>query len=143
VCVFLTAMGYPIQPVMQNSSNAVNSNNNNQRIQGPAGANLFICYLPKEWSDTDLTMYFRPFGNLLQAKVFMDKDTGQSKCFGMCSQPHLFSVCLLLLLNCSGFVSYDNAFSAQAAMAYMNGFQVLGKRLKVQPNTSATLNKMN
>ena len=31
-----------------------------------------------------------------------------------------------------GFVSYDNADSAQAAIRAMNGFQVLNKRLKVQ-----------
>ena len=32
----------------------------------------------------------------------------------------------------SGFVSYDNAVSAQAAIQSMNGFQIGMKRLKVQ-----------
>lgn len=32
----------------------------------------------------------------------------------------------------SGFVSYDNAISAQAAINAMNGFQIGMKRLKVQ-----------
>jgi RNA recognition motif-containing protein len=33
---------------------------------------------------------------------------------------------------CSGFVSYDNPVSAQAAIQAMNGFQIGTKRLKVQ-----------
>lgn len=32
----------------------------------------------------------------------------------------------------AGFVSFDNAESAQTAIRSMNGFQVLNKRLKVQ-----------
>jgi len=35
-------------------------------------------------------------------------------------------------LFCSGFVSYDNPVSAQAAIQAMNGFQIGTKRLKVQ-----------
>jgi CUG-BP- and ETR3-like factor len=34
--------------------------------------------------------------------------------------------------NISGFVSYDNPVSAQAAIQAMNGFQIGMKRLKVQ-----------
>ena len=37
-----------------------------------------------------------------------------------------------LLLKLKGFVSYDNAASAQSAIQAMNGFHVLNKRLKVQ-----------
>lgn len=33
---------------------------------------------------------------------------------------------------CLGFVSYDNAYSAQAAIQTMNSYQVGNKRLKVQ-----------
>jgi RNA recognition motif-containing protein len=36
------------------------------------------------------------------------------------------------LIFCSGFVSYDNPVSAQAAIQAMNGFQIGTKRLKVQ-----------
>lgn len=35
-------------------------------------------------------------------------------------------------ISFSGFVSYDNPVSAQAAIQSMNGFQIGMKRLKVQ-----------
>ncbi|XP_067675818.1 CUGBP Elav-like family member 2 isoform X6 [Haliotis asinina] len=79
---------------------------------GPEGANLFIYHLPQEFSDHDLMQMFVPFGNVISAKVFIDKQTNLSKCFG--------------------FVSYDNPMSAQAAIQAMNGFQIGMKRLKVQ-----------
>ncbi|XP_046345992.1 CUGBP Elav-like family member 2 isoform X8 [Haliotis rufescens] len=81
-------------------------------VSGPEGANLFIYHLPQEFSDHDLMQMFVPFGNVISAKVFIDKQTNLSKCFG--------------------FVSYDNPMSAQAAIQAMNGFQIGMKRLKVQ-----------
>uniref|UniRef100_A0A674ADR6 Cugbp, Elav-like family member 2 n=1 Tax=Salmo trutta TaxID=8032 RepID=A0A674ADR6_SALTR len=80
--------------------------------QGPEGANLFIYHLPQEFGDQDILQMFMPFGNVVSAKVFIDKQTNLSKCFG--------------------FVSYDNPVSAQAAIQAMNGFQIGMKRLKVQ-----------
>ncbi|KAH3728055.1 hypothetical protein DPMN_054001 [Dreissena polymorpha] len=83
-----------------------------KQTEGPEGANLFIYHLPQEFSDQDLMQTFMPFGNVISAKVFIDKQTNLSKCFG--------------------FVSYDNPVSAQAAIQAMNGFQIGMKRLKVQ-----------
>jgi CUG-BP- and ETR3-like factor len=80
--------------------------------EGPAGANLFIYHLPHDLTDADLATAFNPFGNVISAKVYVDRFTGESKGFG--------------------FVSYDSIISAEHAIEQMNGFQIGNKRLKVQ-----------
>ncbi|KAK0393242.1 hypothetical protein QR680_000113 [Steinernema hermaphroditum] len=82
------------------------------QTKGPDGANLFIYHLPQEFKDQDLLTTFGNFGTILSAKVFIDKHTNLSKCFG--------------------FVSFDNPMDAQRAIQAMNGLQIGNKRLKVQ-----------
>lgn len=80
--------------------------------EGPAGANLFIYHLPHDLTDADLATAFNPFGNVISAKVYVDRYTMESKGFG--------------------FVSFDSVISAENAIEQMNGFQIGSKRLKVQ-----------
>ena len=67
--------------------------------EGPAGANLFIYHLPRDLTDADLATLFAAFGNVVSAKVFVDKKTAESKGFG--------------------FVSYDSVRSAESAISEM------------------------
>lgn len=88
------------------------SSNNGKPPEGPDGANLFIYHLPRDVTDSDLGTLFAPFGNVVSAKVFVDKKTSDSKGFG--------------------FVSYDSAAAAEVAISTMNGYQIGAKRLTVQ-----------
>ncbi|KAF5455144.1 hypothetical protein F2P56_024749 [Juglans regia] len=95
-----------VPPAVMNSNPTASSNT------GPPGANLFIYHIPQDFGDQELANAFQAYGSVLSAKVFIDKATGVSKCFG--------------------FVSYDSPEAAQSAITVMNGFQLGGKKLKVQ-----------
>jgi RNA recognition motif-containing protein len=66
----------------------------------------------------DLATAFAPFGDVISARVFIDRVTLESKGFG--------------------FVSYSTPAAANEAIANMNGFQIGSKHLKVAEHTAVT-----
>ncbi|KAK3415610.1 hypothetical protein EUGRSUZ_H01216 [Eucalyptus grandis] len=102
----------PVSLDGDSASSSVAGPSGGGQLEGPAGANLFIYHIPQEFGDQELANAFKAFGRVLSAKVYVDKATGISKCFG--------------------FVSYDSPEAAESAISAMNGRQLGGKKLKVQ-----------
>ncbi len=64
-------------------------------------ANLYIAYLPKDFTQIELEAHFRPFGNIITSKILVDNATGLSR--GV------------------GFVRYDKHTEAESAISALNG----------------------
>ncbi len=72
---------------------------------------LFVGGLSWDTTDDTLRGAFERFGNVTEAKVIMDRDTGRSRGFG--------------------FVSFGSADEARKAMSEMNGVELDGRSIKV------------
>jgi len=82
----------------------------NNVAQVPPDANVFVFRIPARWSETDLASTFGGYGNILSLAVTRNQD-GSSKGFG--------------------FVGFDNAEAAQAAIKDLHGAVVEGQTLSV------------
>jgi len=72
---------------------------------------LFVGGLSWNTTDDGLRQAFERFGQIAEAKVITDRETGRSRGFG--------------------FVTYDQDESAQQAINEMNGTQLEGRRIQV------------
>jgi len=72
---------------------------------------LFIGGLSWDTDDSGLRSAFEPFGDVREAKVITDRDTGRSRGFG--------------------FVTYANPDEASSAIEAMNGTTLDGRSLRV------------
>ncbi|XP_039121569.1 glycine-rich RNA-binding protein 2, mitochondrial-like [Dioscorea cayenensis subsp. rotundata] len=72
---------------------------------------LFIGGLSYGTDDQSLREAFNPFGNVVEARVITDRDTGRSRGFG--------------------FVNFDSEESAKAALSSMDGQVVEGRNIRV------------
>jgi cold-inducible RNA-binding protein len=82
---------------------------------------LYVGNLPYQMTDTELEETFTQVGEVVDAVVVIDRDTGQSRGFG--------------------FVEMADAETAQAAVEQLNGVEVGGRALRVaeaspRPNNS-------
>lgn len=74
--------------------------------------NLYVGYLPQTFDSNRLKELFLPFGKITDAKVIVERTTGLSKGYG--------------------FVTFESPIDASAAVDYMNGYEMKGKKLAVK-----------
>lgn len=72
---------------------------------------IYVGNLPYEFSDQELSEVFAQFGEVVSAKIILDRETGRSKGFG--------------------FVTMSNDEEANAAVAAMDGAEIAGRPAKV------------
>jgi RNA recognition motif-containing protein len=72
---------------------------------------LYVGNLPYSLKESDLSDTFKQYGNVISAKVVLDKETGRSKGFG--------------------FVEMENENDANNAIKALNGTEIKGRKLVV------------
>lgn len=72
---------------------------------------IYVGNLPYSATNEQLSQLFAAYGDVVEATVVMDRDTGQTKGFG--------------------FVEMGNETGAQAAIAGLNGTEMDGRALRV------------
>lgn len=73
--------------------------------------NLYVSNIAFKLRDDELRQAFEPYGEIVSAKIIMDRETGRSRGFG--------------------FVEYANRESGQAAIDALNGADLGGKEVAV------------
>jgi RNA recognition motif-containing protein len=78
---------------------------------------LFVAKLPQNVTSERLRAMFESYGQVVDAKIIMDRDTGKSKCYG--------------------FVEMADADGGKAAIESLNGIQMEGKEILVKESDPA------
>jgi cold-inducible RNA-binding protein len=78
---------------------------------------LFVAKLPPNVTSERLRAMFESYGQVVDAKIIMDRDTGKSKCYG--------------------FVEMADGEGAKAAIDSLNGIQMEGKEILVKESDPA------
>ena len=78
---------------------------------------LFVAKLPQNLTSDRLKAMFESYGQVVDAKIIMDRETGKSKCYG--------------------FVEMGDADSGRAAIESLNGIQMEGKEILVKESDPA------
>ncbi len=78
---------------------------------------LFVAKLPQNVTSERLKAMFEAYGNVLDAKVITDRDTGMSKCYG--------------------FVEMSSEDGGKAAIENLNGVEMEGKEVLVKESDPA------
>lgn len=73
--------------------------------------NLYVSNIAFKLRDDEFRQTFEPYGEIVSAKIIMDRETGRSRGFG--------------------FVEYANRESGQAAIDALNGADIAGKEISV------------
>jgi cold-inducible RNA-binding protein len=75
------------------------------------GNKLYVGSLPFALTDGELKQAFQPYGNVISAKIIVDKISGRSKGFG--------------------FVEFDSEEAAGKALTAMNNSEMSGRKIMV------------
>lgn len=78
---------------------------------------LFVAKLPQNVTSERLKAMFEAYGNVVDAKVIMDRETGMSKCYG--------------------FVEMSSEDGGKAAIENLNGVEMDGKEILVKESDPA------
>lgn len=78
---------------------------------------LFVAKLPQHITSERLKAMFEAYGQVVDAKIIMDRETNKSKCYG--------------------FVEMADASSGNAAIEHLNGTQMEGKEILVKESEPA------
>jgi len=73
--------------------------------------NLYVSNIAFKLRDDELRQAFEPYGEIVSAKIIMDRETGRSRGFG--------------------FVEYADRDAGQAAIDALNGMDLQGKEISV------------